>query len=92
MELDELKSYCKVDGDDEDNDITEFQAGAEAYLINAGIVVDYSNALYGLAVKMLVNNWHKNRETFVNLKTTKVSYSLSEIILSLQYNQAEVIP
>ena len=91
MELDDLKIYLRVDSNEEDTLIASLQEGAESYLINAGIAKNYADGLYTLAIRLLVNNWYQNRETFINLKTTKADYSLQRIIFSLQSNQAEVV-
>lgn len=95
MEIEDLKLFLRVDGEEEDVLIEGLQEGAESYLVNAGIAKNYDDALYSLAIKLLVNNWYQNRETFINLKTAKVDYSLQRIITSLSYNQVEeteVIP
>ena len=89
MELEELKLYLKVDGSDEDITITGFQLAAEIFMANAGIVNDYTNALYELAVKLLVIHWHENRE--VVGKADKLAFSLETIICSLKYNQPAVV-
>jgi len=91
LELDDLKIYLRIDGNEEDTLIVSLQEGAESYLINAGIAKNYDDSLYTLAIRLLVNNWYQNRETFINLKTTKADYSLQRIIFSLQSNQAEVV-
>jgi len=74
---DDVKTYCRTD-----EDVTAFVNAAESYLTNAGITADESNALYGLAVKMLVSHWYDNREPVGN--TTKLEYGLAGIISQLQ--------
>lgn len=91
MELEELKLYCKVDGDDEDDLLEDLKLGAEAYLTNAGVIKDYANPLYKIAIKLLSKHWHDNRELFINLKTTKIAFSLESIIFSLKYNPPVVV-
>lgn len=91
MDLNELKLYLRVDGTDEDNLIGSLQLGAEVYLTNTGITKDYTNDLYTLAVRLLANHWYKNRETYVNLRTAKIDFSIECIINSLRYNQIVVI-
>lgn len=77
---DDVKSYCRTD-----EDITAFVSAAESYLTNAGVSVNESDALYGLAVKMLVSHWYDNREPVGN--ASKMEYGLAGIIAQLQ-NQA----
>jgi uncharacterized phage protein (predicted DNA packaging) len=61
MELSELKLYQKIDSD-ADDDLTEsLKLAAETYLLNAGIIKDYSNELYKLAIKILTTHWSENR-------------------------------
>ena len=61
MDLSEVKLYLRIDTDDEDVLITELIGAAETYLINAGVLPDYSNSQYKLAVKMLVAEYYDGR-------------------------------
>lgn len=54
MELEELKEFLRVDGDDLDNVIRGYQLAAEAYLLNAGVPKNYDNPLYGVVVVVFV--------------------------------------
>lgn len=83
MELDELKLFLRVDGEEEDELIQCLQLAAEEYLINAGVNKDYSKELYKLAVKLLVTHWYNNRE--VTGKADRLAFSLDTIILQLKY-------
>ena len=87
MNLEELKIYLKADETDDDELISSLQVGAETYLVNAGIAVDYSNELYKLAIKMLVIHWYGNRINFAIGKVEKIAFTLDSIITSLKYNQ-----
>lgn len=91
MDLEELKLFLRVDGTDDDTTITSLQLAAETYLINAGITKNYTNDLYKLAVKLLVIHWFENRESYVNLRTAKLDFSLQTIIYSLRYTNPGVI-
>lgn len=77
---DDVKSYCHAE-----EDVTAFVNAAESYLKNAGIAINESDALYGLAVKMLVSHWYDNREPVGT--ASKMEYGLAGIIAQLQ-NQA----
>jgi uncharacterized phage protein (predicted DNA packaging) len=91
LELEELKRFLRVDGTDEDTDISSLQLAAEVYLANAGVVKDYANDLYTLVVKLLVTHWYENRETFINMKSTKIDFSIETILCSLKYSQVATV-
>lgn len=86
MDIEDIKSYSKIDDNTEDGDIQDFKLAAEMYLQNAGVMEDYNNPLYRLAIKILVNHWHENRspET-IGKQVAKVSFSLDAIITQLKY-------
>lgn len=91
MELEELKVFIRVDGEDEDVLISTFKAAAEAYLLNAGIKEDYTNKLYKLAVMLLVSHSYETRlPVLIGSISKNVEYSLQGIILQLQLSQQEV--
>ena len=78
---DDLKTYCKTS-----EDLSEFLEAAEIYLANAGIPEDETNALYRLAVKILVSHWYDNRQAVVIGTISKnIEYSLQNIIAQLKY-------
>ena len=79
--LEEAKSYCRTD-----EDLTSLVSAAEVYLTNAGIAANETNALYCLAVKMLVLHWYDNRGAVtVGTITKTLEYSLQSIISQLKY-------
>lgn len=90
MDLEELKLFLRIDGEEENTLIQGLQLGAEEYLTNAGINKDYSKGLYKLAIKMLISQWYENRvvET-VGKNVSKISFGLDTIILQLKYNQGD---
>ena len=91
MDLEELKLFLRIDGEEEDSLIEGLKSGAEEYLTNAGINKDYSKDLYKLAIKILISHWYENRvvET-VGKNVSKISLGLDTIILQLKYNQGDV--
>ncbi|HEY5576211.1 MAG TPA: head-tail connector protein [Clostridiaceae bacterium] len=91
MELEELKLFLRVDGTEEDALISSLQLAAEVYLANAGVVKDYANDLYTLVVRLLVTHWYENRETFINMKSTKIDFSIETILCSLKYSQVATV-
>lgn len=91
MELEELKEYLKIDGTDEDITISNLQLATEVYLKNTGITKDYTNDLYKVAIKLLVAHWYTNRDTYTDMRTAKLDFSLETIIFSLKYSQEDVV-
>jgi len=85
--LEKIKEYLKIDGNDEDITVQALITSAELYLKNAGVLEDYQNELYDLAIKMLVLHWYENREIIGNAK--KMAFSLDNIITQLQYCYGE---
>lgn len=92
MDLEEIKIYLRVDGNDDDALIESLQIGAEIYLGNAGVIKDYTNNLYCLAVKLLISHWYDNRAISVTGPNfNKISFSLESIMFSIKYNQPVVV-
>lgn len=81
--LQEIKEYMKIDEDYDDMLIQTLISSAETYLYNSGVRQEYSNDLYGLAIKMLVLHWYENREVIGEAK--KLAFSLENIITQLTY-------
>lgn len=52
MDLDELKLFLKVDGNDLDVILTGYKEDAESFLLNAGATQDYTNSRYKVAVSV----------------------------------------
>lgn len=92
MELEELKLFLRVDGNEEDSLIKSLQAAAEEYLTDAGIMKNYNKEKYKLAVKILVNHWYENKaiET-IGKNVSKIAFGLDTILIQLKYSQGDVI-
>lgn len=92
MDLEELKLFLRIDGEEEDLFIEGLQIAAEEYLTNAGIKKDYTKELYKLAIKILISHWYENRavET-VGKNVSKIAFGLDTIIVQLKYTQGDVI-
>ena len=92
MNLEDLKLFLRVDGNEEDSLIKSLQAAAEEYLTDAGIMKNYNKEKYKLAVKILVNHWYENRavET-IGKNVSKVAFGLDTILIQLKYSQGDVI-
>lgn len=79
---DDVKTYCRTD-----EDVTGLIAVAEAYLKNAGVATAEGDALYALAVKMLVAYWVDHHITAPGETRTPQSYDFDGILLQLQLSQ-----
>lgn len=92
MDLAELKLYLRVENDEDDLFIQALQQAAIEYLKNAG--VDQSdNALYVLAVQLLVAHWYENRQAVIIGQVSKqLEYSLQAILTQLMYAPEAVQP
>lgn len=92
MDLEELKLFLRIDGEEENSLIEGLKIGAEEYLTNAGIQKDYSKELYKLAIKILVIHWYENRavET-IGKNVSKIACGLDTILIQLKYTQGDVI-
>jgi uncharacterized phage protein (predicted DNA packaging) len=97
MDLNEVKTYLRVDGDAEDALITSFMTAATQYVNtqtgktqvktgedSAGLPVygDIdADALWCLAVKLLVTHWYENRgPEVVGRSVVKISHSVDALI------------
>ena len=92
MDLEELKLFLRIDGEEEDSSIEGLQIAAEEYLTNAGIKKDYTKELYKLAIKILISHWYENRavET-VGKNVSKIPFGLDTILIQLKYTQGDVV-
>lgn len=87
MELDEIKNYLRIDGEDEDESLLALQKAAEEYLNNAGVTVNYEKELYKIAVKLLLSHWYENRMIYNEKSVHLLPFSLSTIIIQLKYGE-----
>jgi uncharacterized phage protein (predicted DNA packaging) len=82
--LEEVKTYLRIDGSEEDYFLTSLIMAAQEYIKNAtGLTVDETNELHKLAVNLLVTHWYENRETIGS--AGKMAFSLESIFLQMQY-------
>ncbi|HEK4853241.1 TPA: head-tail connector protein [Clostridioides difficile] len=80
--LDSIKVYCRLD-DCFEEELKDLKEASEEYLKNAGIVANYENKLYFLAIKMLVLHFYDNKGITSN-KTEEIPYGITCIINQLQ--------
>jgi len=86
MQLSEIKSYLRVDFNDDDALLTGLMTGAEDYIKNTtGKKFEEDSAgkepaLYVLAVQMLVGHWYSNRGVASDKPVNDLPYSLTAIV------------
>ncbi|MFW5438748.1 head-tail connector protein [Paenibacillus apiarius] len=79
--LEEIKTYLRIDGSEDDGILALLVDAAKEYLTDAG-VPEQITAKYKLAVMLLVALNYENRNP--GLKQDKLSFSLESIILQLK--------
>ena len=85
MDLEELKLYMKVDGNELDTIILGYQLAAEQYLLNAGVTVGYENNLYKVLISILAITFLENPSLVATTgKTSSLSLTLDCIIAQLR--------
>jgi len=89
MEVDELKEYLKVDGNDLDTVLEGYMAAAETYLTNAGITKDYTNGLYKTVVTVFCGTLLENPSLIVAGKGSldSLSITLNALVAQLRFAQ-----
>ncbi|EPY2286637.1 head-tail connector protein [Clostridium sporogenes] len=91
MQLDELKEYLRIDGEDEDTTLSSLLFAAKSYIKNGtGLEEDMIKndeilELYKLCLKLLISHWYENRV----IETTgpnfhKLSFSVDSILIQLE--------
>ena len=91
MKLEEVKSFLRVDFDDDDNLIKCIMKAAELYIKDTVGEYDKENSKANLLFMALVQDLYDNRELMVTeQKKKRMSYTYASIILQLQYSNKEV--
>lgn len=83
--LDELKTYLRIDGGEDDTILALLMDAAKEYLHNAGVVLPADGStsnLYNLAVMLYVALHYENRDPAQ--KMDRFSFALESIILQLK--------
>ena len=93
MELKELKGFLKIDGEDLNDQILGYQKAAEIYLQNAGVIKNYENPLYKIAITIVVATLLENPMLFVSgtIVAEVKGISLAGIVAQLRNSESEVI-
>jgi len=89
MELDELKQFLRIDGDDMDIIVSGYQTAAETYLSNAGVTKDYTNGLYKIVIASICGLFVENPSLIVQGKGSldSLSITLQGLITQLRLSQ-----
>jgi len=89
MELTELKLFLKIDGTDLDTNLAGYQLAAEKYLLNAGIVKDYDDALYKIVITIIVGTFIENPSLIVagNVSANSLGMTVNSLITQLSLSQ-----
>lgn len=83
--LEELKTYLRIDGSEDDQILALIMDAAKEYLQNAGAVLPAdspTSSLYNLAVMLYVALHYENRDPAQ--KMDRFSFALESIILQLK--------
>lgn len=90
IDLDGLKKYLRIDGSDEDEQLSKFYKRAKISIKNQVGPIDESNEdmkeQYEQACALLVQHWFDNRESFrIGNAAYEIPHSLDSIIRELKY-------
>lgn len=86
MELLELKQYLRIDHDEDDMLLQNFQEMAQEYIKNSIGTVNIENKLYKFAEALLVGHWYENREiSRIGNNSYNIPHSYESIIQQLRY-------
>lgn len=87
MTLAEMKSYLKVDFDDDDNEITLMMNVAREYIIDAVGECDETIARVQLLMRVIVGELYEKRSMTFDMNSTneKVQYVIRSIINQLSF-------
>lgn len=82
VSVEDVKHWCRIDGDEDDDLISSLIQSADEYFSNAG-VKETTSELYSTGIKMFVKMMYEGTEE-------KVSIGLNTIILQLKNYEGEI--
>jgi len=89
LELEEAKTWLRIDGDDENSLVETLIGAAETYLHNATeIQFDNTNHLARLFCLVLCADWYENRDLIGQQPSDKVRFTIQSILAQLQHAYA----
>lgn len=90
MTLAELKLYLRVDGSDEDAELTALLSAATGYIqrmtgkthaVAGGVESDINtDELYNLCAKLLCAHWYENRGVEIAGSLTRITHSVDALV------------
>lgn len=88
LDLDEIKRFLKIDGDDLDVIILGYQKAAECYLQNAGVRKGYDDALYRIVITIFIAKLIENPDLLMQKKgestNDDIGLNLNAFIIQLR--------
>lgn len=89
-ELERLKSYLRIDHDDDDDDLIQFYKRAKISVKNKVGPIDLSNEdmkeQFEQACALLVEHWYDNRQAFrIGNASYEIPHSFDSLIRELRY-------
>lgn len=90
MNLEIIKSYMKIDFDDDDELLEMFLGAARLYLMSALECekLDETDNRVKVALLALVSDWYEHR-AYTGDPSPKVRYTIRSIVMQLQGNQED---
>ena len=87
LTLEDIKTYLRVDYEDDDNLITALILASEEYLFNAtGIKYTKESNIAALYCKILIYDWYTNRQLATDKKiSNQVRFTLTSMMAQLKY-------
>lgn len=83
--LEQVKSWLRIDYDEDDIDVQMLIDTAKDYIINAtNELVNIESNLFNLAMRMLIQHWYDNRCQFAD-KEKPIPQGFQYILQQLQY-------
>lgn len=87
MQLTDVKTFLKVDFDDDDEYIQLLIDVAQEYIVNAVGNYDETKALVRLLSLTIISTLYQNREYTIETANEKVQYTLKSMVSQLQLDE-----
>ena len=87
--MNELKNYCRISGDDDDEQLLAMQGAAIALIENqTGKTYIQDNKIWNQAIKSLVLHWYDNRGEQMQGTYSDISFSAQMLIKQIALSSA----
>ncbi|EQA5419179.1 head-tail connector protein [Enterococcus hirae] len=84
MELEELKTFLRIDYDTEDAILVHLKSVAESYVLGDIEVKETEDVRFKHAVALLVGHWLANRESTTDLNLNAIPFGVESLIQQLR--------